>query len=247
MRSAGLPAGGRRVRRGARRGTGLLAALGLSGGLAGTGRLPGLRGLRGLAGGTGRRLGRGARTGGRLTGAPLLVEVIGREDEGAQAHVTGPAEGEGDLLDVAVLDALAAGRQHRGGVVLAAQDQLPTRRDGQALALRGGELRGLAGARDGDRLQRLGGAALVEEGGGDHGRAGGLALGRGDDRGVLDLDVADGRRRVVRLDLQGLRVVAGRARGERGDGDCDGGGGEGAASKAAAHGGGNSLTRAWRR
>ncbi|CAM5330832.1 hypothetical protein SALBM217S_00333 [Streptomyces griseoloalbus] len=41
------------------------------------------------------------------------------------------------------------------------------------------------------------------------------------------------------------RVVAGRARGERGEGDCEGGGGEGAASKAAAHGGGNSLTRAW--
>ena len=36
-------------------------------------------------------------------------------------------------------------------------------------------------------------------------------------------------------------VVAGRARGERGDRERDGGGGEGAASKAAAHGGGNSL------
>src|SRR5690606_35677612 len=172
---------------------------------------------------------------------PVGEEGLGRDDERLEGYVAGLAEGEGDLLRVAVLDGLAAAGQDGGGVVGAAEDQRAAGRDGQAAALGGGQLRRLAGAGKGDGLQGLVGPALVEERGRDDGRAGGLEGGLGDDDDVLGLDVADGRGRVVRLDLEGLGVVAGRARGERGDRERDGGGGEGTASKAAAHGGGNSL------
>src|SRR5690606_41196334 len=109
----------------------------------------------GLVGGLRRRLRRGARRGRDLARAPALEEALGRDDERAQAHLTGLAEREGDLLRVAVPDGLAAAGQDGGGVALAADEQRAAGRDGEAAALGGGQPGGLPGAGKGDRLQGL--------------------------------------------------------------------------------------------
>lgn len=111
----------------------------------------------------------------------------------------------------------------------------------RSLALGGLQLHGRGGARQGDLLHDLALRAVVEQGGGDDRRTLGVRFGLGDDVQVLDLDGVDSGGCVVRPDLKRLRVVAGAARGQSGDREHEGSGGEGAVSKAAAHGGGNSL------
>ena len=181
------------------------------------------------------------------------LEVAGRRlDEGLHLHVAGLAEADDDLLHATdVLRQRLAVVEHRGRVARAAEEDRALGRDGdRAAALGGGELQRAAGALQGDRVDRLRGVVRVEDLRGEDRGTLGVRLRLGDHHGVLDLDRVDRHLGVVRPDAERLRVHARAARGERGEGERDGGDGEGAASKARdapgrslgeAHGGGISL------
>lgn len=202
-------------------------------------RPPPRRGGRRRAHGRGRRGRRCRRDRAR---AEAREEAGGRDDEGAERDVAGLAELEDDRLHVAVLRGLAAVLDHGGRVALAAEDDPAAGREDDRSRTAGGvQLHRRAGARQSDRVERLALGAVVEQRRGDDGRTLGVVLRLGDDVRVLDPDVTEGGGSVVRLDLERLRVIAGTTRGKRTDRDHDGSGGKGAASKAAAHGGGNSL------
>ncbi len=180
-----------------------------------------------------------------VLGAPdgprVLVEAVRRDDERAEADVTGTAELEDDFLDAAVLGGLAAVLDLRGGVALAAEDEEAARGDGDRAEPSAGVSSTVAlvpGRVTASRVSALSPSLkrVADTTDGPWAPAPGWVMTTAFCTLIVPTDVAA----LSEPDAEGLRVVARTAGGERGERDHEGGGGEGAASKAAAHGGGNS-------